>query len=153
MIDQRQHIGRTRPYPLPTVLNAIAHTLKRPGADLPEVRQMNWPTYVSDGGADLTALDEFPAAMLRIEKGSVAGLVAWAAVLSNVRVEVWADAQQTTISVIGRTSSGPVLSVYDTVSDWPLDAIPGKPCTTITADELGAVADSVRSGESLAGAR
>lgn len=154
MIETKVTEGRTRPYPLPTVLSAITSTIKRPGASLPTVRQMKWNDYVSDGGADLTGLDEFPAAMLRIDTGRVAGLVSWAAVLTVLRVEVFAGKRHATISVIGRTASGPVVSVYDeSVADWPLDPIRGNGCATITVDELVAVAESVRSAESLAGAR
>lgn len=152
MIDQTQHIGRTRPWPLPTVLNAITKTIKRPGAALPMPRLVEWVDYVRGGGADLTALAEFPAATLLLRTGRVAGLAAWAAVLADVRVEVFPEAYQTTITVIGRTASGPVVSVYDHVSDWPLEMGAGH-AVTITAGELAAVAADVSSADALAGAR
>jgi hypothetical protein len=149
MIERTQSTGRTRPYPLPDVLRAITSMLKRPGGPLPEPHRIDWPHRIR--GLDGVDPASWPAAMLGLETGRLAGVAAWAAVLEVRRISVFADARQATITVIGRTSTGPVVAVYDTVSDWPLEPAAGE--QFITADELAAIAADVTSAENLAGAR
>jgi hypothetical protein len=148
MIEQSHSTGRTRPYPLPTVLRAIARTVSAPGGPLPEPHRIDWPHRIR--GYD-QATTEFPAALLGLASGRLADIAAWAEALHGTRVTVFTDPEQTTITVIGRTSTGPVIAVYDTVSDWPLETRFGE--RDITAEELATVAADVRSAESLAGVR
>lgn len=152
MIDQTYHTGRTRPYPLPTVLRAIARTVSAPGGPLPEPHRIDWPHRIR--GYDNTSA-QHPAALLGLATGRVAGVAAWAEALVGTCVTVYADPHQTTITVIGRTSTGPVIAVYDTVSDWPLETRFGE--REIGVDELAAVAaavaDAERTAHALAGAR
>jgi hypothetical protein len=123
-----------------------------PGGPLPEPHRIDWPHRIR--GYD-NATVEYPAALLGLESGRVAGVAAWAQALVGTRVTVFADPEQTTITAIGRTSTGPVIAVYDTVSDWPLETRFGE--RVIGVDELAAVAaavaDVARTAETLAGAR
>ena len=148
MIERQQSTGRTRPYPLPTVLRAIARTVSAPGGPLPEPHRIDWPHRIR--GYD-QATAEFPAALLGLASGTVASIAAWGAALVGARVTVFADVHETTVTVIGRTSTGPVIAVYDTVRDWPLDTRFGE--REITVEELAAVAESARTADALAGAR
>jgi hypothetical protein len=161
LINRTHSIGRTRPYSLPDVLNAVARTIRTPHVLLPEPHRIDWPHRIRGLGAvDAiegvdTAIDEvdpatWPAALLGLTEGRVAGVAAWARALDVHRVTVFADTHQTAITVIGRTTAGPVIAVYDTVADWPLESAVGE--RNITAEELAAVAAAVADVASTADA-
>lgn len=148
MIDTKVTDGRTRPYPLPTVLRAIARTVSAPGGPLPEPHRIDWPHRIR--GYE-NATKEFPAALLGLATGRVRDIAAWAAALMATRVTLFVDAEQTVITVIGRTSTGPVVAVYDTVRDWPLESPAGE--REIEVDEFAAIVAEACTTDSLAGAR
>lgn len=141
------YIGPTRAFCQTDVTKAIKETANLAGVSVSEARDIIWPSYTDDINDR-----RLPAAFIDLHTRSVAGVAAWAPVLTDVAIQVLpAAGDQALITVVGHTVSGPRLAVWDIVTDWPLETILGE--LVITPDELAAIAAEVRSADALAGAR
>lgn len=137
MINEQESTGRTRPFTYPETLRAVAHALERPNANLaePEINRLR----------PAVATAQTPTAELVLDDGRLAGITAWAQVMTDSPTVVLTctSGPAVCVRVKGVLPTGPTVLVLSWIDELPIEMNTFS-AKDITLDDLVALsADAV----------